>query len=500
MNTFMNNLQNATNYARTENGAMAHKTTRSAVYDMFALGGAYRKRSDEDCILLFKNALEEDVTLALKCLFYLRDCRGGQGERRFFRVCYHWLANEHPTWAKTNMHLISEYGRYDDILYIFIGTPLEKEALKGIKRQLALDIQCKTPSLLAKWLPSENASARETKRMGNIVREYLGMTHREYRKTLSVLRERINVLERLMSANRWDEIEFDKIPSKAGLIYKNAFARRDIITKKYETFAKSTETKVNASTLYPYDVIAKATDGYNQGWGGSSGYDTKHMSVTDRAMIEKYWENLPDYLEGKDCKIMCVVDTSGSMTGREASAPINVAIGLGMYCAERVNGPFKNHYISFSSRPQLIKIEGVDFVDKVRRIYDTNLCSSTDLVKTFKMLKEVALKAKPEDIPETIIVISDMQIDVGSTFRSNFNIATEMETMRKEWENVGLKMPKLVYWNVEARGAANFLDDGPNVTYVSGCSPIIFQQVISGVTGYELMLRKLENERYKAIK
>lgn len=494
MNTFMNGLQNASNYAVTENGALAHKTTRSAVYDMFALGGAYRKRNDEDCILLFKNALEENETLALKCLFYLRDCRGGQGERRFFRVCYKWLAQKHADVARRNFELISEYGRYDDVIYALIGTPLENDALEFIKNQLALDLECKTPSLLAKWLPSENASAVKTKKMGNIIREYLGMTHREYRKTLSILRERINLLERLMSANRWDEIEFDKIPSKAGLIYKNAFARRDIIAKKYEAFAKSEDTKVNASTLYPYDVVHKAVEG-TRGWG----YSFRNMSDTDRAMVEKYWENLPDYLEGKPCKMMCVVDTSGSMTGSEASAPINVAIGLGMYCAERIGGPFKNHYISFSSRPQLIKIEGVDFVDKVRRIYKTNLCENTDLVKTFRMLKEIALTAKPEDIPETIVVISDMQIDCGSRFYGS-NVATEMESMRREWEKAGLKMPKLVYWNVEARGAANFLDDGPNVTYVSGCSPVIFQQVISGVTGYELMLKKLESARYEAIR
>lgn len=494
MNTFMNGLQNASNYAVTENGALAHKTTRSAIYDMFALGGAYRKRNDEDCILLFKNALEENETLALKCLFYLRDCRGGQGERRFFRVCYKWLAQKHADVARRNFELISEYGRYDDVIYALIGTPLENDALEFIKNQLALDLECKTPSLLAKWLPSENASAVKTKKMGNIIREYLGMTHREYRKTLSILRERINLLERLMSANRWDEIEFDKIPSKAGLIYKNAFARRDIIAKKYEAFAKSEDTKVNASTLYPYDVVHKAVEG-TRGWG----YSFRDMSATDRAMVEKYWENLPDYLEGKPCKMMCVVDTSGSMTGSEASAPINVAIGLGMYCAERIGGPFKNHYISFSSRPQLIKIEGVDFVDKVRRIYKTNLCENTDLVKTFRMLKEIALTAKPEDIPETIVVISDMQIDCGSRFYGS-NVATEMESMRREWEKAGLKMPKLVYWNVEARGAANFLDDGPNVTYVSGCSPVIFQQVISGVTGYELMLKKLESARYEAIR
>ena len=136
MNTFMDALKNATNYTVTENGGLAHKTTRSAIYDMFAVGGAYRKRSDEDCILLFKNALEEDETLALKCLFYLRDCRGGQGERRFFRVCYKWLANKMPEIAKRNLNLLPEYGRYDD-LYCLVGTPLEKEMFELIKHEIA---------------------------------------------------------------------------------------------------------------------------------------------------------------------------------------------------------------------------------------------------------------------------------------------------------------------------------------------------------------------------
>ena len=78
MNTFMNGLIDATNVAMTENQALAHRTTKSAVLDMFSLCGAYRQRSDADCILAFKNAFDENQTLALKCLFYLRDCRGGK--------------------------------------------------------------------------------------------------------------------------------------------------------------------------------------------------------------------------------------------------------------------------------------------------------------------------------------------------------------------------------------------------------------------------------------
>ena len=509
MNTFMNSLQNTYNYKRTENGALAHKSTGSAVYDMFAMGAAYRSRSDADCILLFKNAFEEDETLALKCLFYIRDCRGGQGERRFFRVCMRWLAENHPERAAALAEYVPEYGRYDDWFKIYFGTPVEGQVIKMMKSQLSTDMFCKknAVSLLAKWMPSENASSKETIRMAKEIRIAFGISAKEYRQMLSKLRAKINVLERLMSANRWDEIEFDKIPSKAGLVYKNAFARRDIIAKKYERFAKDKTTKVNASTLYPYEVVAKATQHMGRGW--YSNYSCSlNIDEVDRAMINKYWENLPDYLNGKDCSMMCVVDTSGSMVRSDAAAPINVAISLGLYCAERIGGPFKNHYISFSVCPQLIKTEGVDFVDKVHRIYRTNLCENTNLEAVFDLLLATAKRhgVKESDIPKTIVVISDMEIDRGSGSSywsgrgwTKENASTEMETIRQRWAAAGLKMPKLVYWNVDARNST-ILDSGPNVTFVSGMSPVIFKQVLTGKTGYDLMIETICADRYAVIK
>lgn len=486
MNTFMNGMKEMNNFTHTANGALAHKSTNSAVYDMFAFGGAIRSKSTEDKILLFKNAYEENATLAIKCLFYLVDCRGGQGERDLFRVCFNWLAKNHKEAARRNLKFIPEYRRWDDVIYSCVGTPLEKDALSFIRKQLILDLQCKTPSLLAKWMPSENTSSEKTRVMANIVRKFMKMSHKEYRKTLSLLRQRINIVERLMSANQWDKIEFDKIPSKAGLIYKNAFARRDIIAKKYEAFATSKETKVNASTLYPYEVVQKVHNIY---------------TTTDRAMVEKYWENLPDYLNGKPCKMMCVVDTSGSMTWSGGNPkPIDVAISLGMYCAERVGGPFKNHYISFSRSPRLVKIEGIDFCDKVNRIYRTNLCENTNIAAVFDMMLEITLRptTKVEDMPDTLVIISDMQIDSMSYGWREDTTATEMERICQKWKRYGITPPRLVYWNVNATNPV-VLDKNPKATFVSGCSPVIFKQVLTGKTGYDLMIDTITAERYAQV-
>lgn len=498
MNTFMNGLQNATNYKLTENGELAHSSTLSGIMDLFALGGAYRKRSDDDCILLFKNAFKEDRLLALKTLFYLRDVRGGQGERRFFRVCFHWLAKNYPDIARKNLDNVSEFGRWDDLIYTTAGTYIWDSTMAIVKHQLALDVECKTPSLLAKWLPSENASSQTTKITANIIREYLGMTHKEYRKMLSILRDRINVLEKLMSSNQWDKIEFDKIPSKAGLIYRNAFARRDIIAKKYEAFVKDKNTKVNAQALYPYEIVGEAVKKMSGSW--YSDWHSDNITDTDRAMLDKYWENQKDVLNGAPLNMLCVVDTSGSMHGTDKMAPINVAIGLGMYCAERAGGPFHNHYISFSSRPQLINVEGVDFYDKVKRIYRTNLCEDTNLEAVFNLLYNTALHARPEDIPSQIVVISDMEINrmTCGNWCNEGRILTGMEAMRKKWAAAGLKLPKLVYWNVNARNST-FLDLGPDVSYVSGASVENFKAIITGKTGWELVMEVIDSERYKNV-
>lgn len=499
MNSLLNGMKQATNWTLTENGGITHKTTNSDLLDMFAMGAAMRNRPETDVILMFKKAFEENAELAMKMLFYIRDVRGGQGERRFFRTVMHWAANNHATResVRKNIQYFPEFGRWDD-LYCLVDTPLCKDALELIKTQLALDVQCKTPSLLAKWMKSENASSKETARLAHITREYLNMSHKQYRKTLSILRARINVLETLMSANRWDEIEFDKIPSKAGLIYKNAFARRDILKAKYEAFAKDETKKVNAATLYPYEVVEKAIALMRPFWYYN---DRIALDNVDRLMINKYWDNLTDYFNGATLDALCMIDTSGSMSG----TPINVATALGLYCAERNQGPWHNHYISFSSRPQLIETDGVDFCDKVLRIVRTNLCENTNIEAAFDMVLNTAIKTGAQ-LPEYMIVISDMEFDAatGNYWRrsngiNKANAESVMETIERKFNNAGYRMPKLIYWNVDARQNNIPMIGNHYVSYVSGFSPSIFKQILTGKTGWDLMMEAIDSERYACI-
>ena len=484
MNTLLNSLTDTFNYGLTENGAIKKITTKNAVLDLFAMGGAYRNRSDADCILLFKKAFEEDASLAMKTLFYLRDIRGGQGERRFFRVCFKWLAKNYPQVAKKNLVNCSEYGRWDDLIYSTIDTALWNDAMAIIKHQLALDVECKTPSLLAKWLPSENASSKDTKAVANTIRLYFGMTHKQYRKTLSVLRERINVVERLMSAGRWDKIEFDKIPSKAGLVYRNAFARRDIIAKKYETFAKDKNTTVNAGALYPVDIAHKA-------WYAND----LALDDPNRLMLQKYWDNLRDFYNGREENGLCVVDVSGSMSG----TPMEAAVSLGAYIAERGHGPFANHFITFSENPNLVKFEGVDIVDKFTRCRRADWGYNTNIEKVFDMLLYHIMhnNVKAEDIPTRLYVFSDMEFDRGLRVSSN-GIDTLLEAIAKKWKRYGYELPQVIFWNLSAR-TNNIPAIGGRFAYVSGFSPVMIEQILSGMDGWSICLQKILSDRYKAV-
>lgn len=502
MNKFLNGLTDATNYTLTTNGALTHKTTKSDLLDMFAVGGSYRRRSEDDVIFLFKKAYEENPAYALKCLFYLGDVRGGQGERRFFRVCMKWLAGHDVEAARRNLKHIPEYRRWDD-LYAFVGTPLENEAFAFMKNQLALDVQSKTPSLLAKWLKSENTSSKESRDLATKTRKAFGMNHKQYRKTLSILRERINVLERLMSAGKWDEIEFDKIPSRAGLIYKNAFAKHDIermregATQSYADFAKDTTTKVNAEVLNPVDIADKIFRRY-------------YLSETDRLMLDKYWANLKDYYNGKEENGIAIVDVSGSMRGQ----PMNAAVSMGAYIAERGKGPFKDHFITFSGDPHLVRFEGVDIFDKFHRAEMADWGQSTNIEATLNLLLNTAVRnnCSQEEIPTRLYIFSDMEFDdcvcVGDPFsgmwgrRDTITIGdantTFFEKAKKQWAYYGYKLPQIVFWNLNAR-QENIPAIGDGFSYVSGFSMTMVENILSGKDGLALMMDKLNSPRYEVI-
>ena len=484
--SYLNSLKYENNITTTENGALTYKSTFNGCLDFFALAGSMRNRSEIDIIQLFMSAYVEDKLTALKLLFYMRDIRNGQGERRLFRTIIKDLATFDSSTVLTNLENIAEFGRWDDLLCL-METPCELFMLDYIKKQFEKDLNSETPSLLGKWLPSENASSKETKKIATKIRKYLELSAKEYRKSLSALRRKINIVETLIVQRRYDEIEYDKLPSKAGLKYRQAFLSNDY--ERYSSFMSKDNkevTKVNAKTLYPYEIVHNVLEFIHD-------YNIK-LTKEEINVYDKYWNNLKDYFNGKQLNNICVVDTSGSMYGR----PMEVAFSLGLYTAERAGGPFKNHFITFSTSPQLVEIKGDNIYKKIRNISKADWGMNTNIKAVFDLLLKTALKhnCSQEEIPENIIIISDMEFDSCTTHN---NIDILFKIIKKEWDKNGYEMPHLIFWNVDAR-QNNIPVLGRKISYVSGFSPSIFEAVLSNKSGFELMMEVVNNPRYDCIK
>lgn len=469
-------LKEETNYTQTENGDISYNGTGSYALDFFALGGALRTRNDEDIISLFLKAFSEHEILALRILFYFRDIRNGQGERRTFRVIMKHMAESETELIRKYISLIPEFGRWDD-LYVFVDTPLEKDAFELLKTQFMKDKELDEPSLLAKWLKSENASSNETKKLATKTRLAFGLSPKQYRKDLSELRNKINVVEKRMSDNEWKAIEYSHVPSKASLIYREAFKRHD--PEGYQSYIDSVskgEKKINTGALYPHEIAGKAMRGeYNQ-------------------TIEELWKNLPNYVK-EDENAIVVADVSGSMNG----TPMDVSVSLAMYFAERNKGPFKNHFITFSQRPELIEITGRTLRNKFMAISRARWDMNTNIMAVYDLILKTAVRHELDqnDLPKRIYVISDMQFDqcVEGSNKSTYRVAKE------NFDNAGYTIPEIVFWNVDARHSqvpTTMKDVGTML--VSGFSPVLFKQIVTGKSAYELMLNIVNNDRYKVIR
>lgn len=353
--------------------------------------------------------------------------------------------------------------------------------------------------LIFKWLKSENTSSKESCRLGTLTRKKLGLSAKQYRKILSWGRKKTKVLERIMSDNDWDSIDFSKIPSRAGLIYRNAFARRDLIKAKYEAYAKDTTAKMNVATLYPHEIAHQAFEANYQPY-----------ESTNRLMLQKAWDNLPNYYGDNIENGIAVVDVSGSMRG----TPMEAAVSLGAYIADKAYGPFANHFITFSGNPALVKFEGVDITDKLCRCVRADWGMNTNVEAVFDMLLNTAMKqnVKPEDMPTRVYIFSDMEFDRcvtsgpidincwtgGGRLVGSNGINTLFESMKAKWARYGYKMPSCVFWNLNAR-SQNIPAIGEGFSYVSGFSPTMISCILSGKDGLDLILEKLDSERYSMI-
>lgn len=475
------------NKTLTENLAVARKTTNSKVLDLFSQIGGFRvgQASPEVIVKQVMSAFAEDRELTLKTLFYSRDIRGGQGEREVFRIAIRTLALFRPDTVRELVQHIPTYGRWDD-LYCLLGTDVENEVWATIRKQWKADTNSETAttSLMAKWLASVTTSSPVTRAQGRATAKALDLTERNYRKTLSALRSKIGIIEQKMSANDWEGIVYEHVPSQANMLYKTAFYKHEPTRRQaYLDALTKGETKVNASTQFPYELIHKLVRG----------------SENDNALVEAMWKAQPDYFNGVKENSLVVADVSGSMSG----LPLEVCLSLAIYTAERNTGPWHNKFITFSERPTMQSLVGTTLAARVANLNQAHWDMNTDIQKVFEVIlvTAVANKVAPTEMVKRLYIVSDMEFD-QCTGR-NKKDRTLFAWLQKKYKDAGYKMPELVFWNVSARNTQFPMSmDDRGFLNVSGCSPSIFKSVVGRkfLSAYDLMLEVLESERYEVIK
>lgn len=468
-----------TNDSLTENGMVTNSTSLNACVDMFSRIGSMRTENFNSVVNVFVKALEEDALTAMKLLFWARDVRGGAGERKSPRNIFIYLSENRPALLKKNLHLIPEYGRWDD-LFCLIGTPVESEVLDLISKGLS-----EKNGLLAKWLARPNTKNSAKKLQAKAIMKKLKLAPKEYRKLLSTLS---NTVEQLMCANKWEDINYGHVPSKAMSDYSKTFGKHDYagFTAYLESVQKG-EAKINAGAVYPYDILKSLMQ------GNSKSADTQ-------------WNALPNFLEGNNEVMIPVVDVSGSMFFDSAriSGDLfagHVALSLGLYISERNAGLFKDATITFNSNPKLEVLKG-SLSDRYRQLNGQSWGGSTNLQGVYELLLNAAVKnsVPQNEMPTMIIILSDMEFNQGT---SGLIDKTAQNMVEKLYSDAGYEVPKIVYWNLAGRNDKNkpVQFDKSGAAMVSGFSPALLKSLLSGknITPYDIMMDVIGSERYASV-
>ena len=474
MSTFANAVANQE--ARTTNGMKARKSTANACVDLFFKIGASRgKNITKD----FVAAYVENREVALRIAQWVRDVRGGAGERQIFRDILTYLDKHQPQDAELLLQKVPEIGRWDDIFVVETTKPFAFKMLGDALRE--------KNGLAAKWTPRQGKVAAE-------IRKFFGMSPKFYRKSLV---EMTKTVEQQMCAKDWDNIEFSHVPSLAHARYKKAFGRN---TQEYAKYVqelmkdpkdRTKNVKINAGAVYPYDVIK----------GLSSQYYRAEYSKTQIDAIQAQWDAMENFIG--DANVLSLVDVSGSMSvpaggpmSKSATSCLDVAVSLGLYCADKNKGKFKDTFLTFSHNPQLVTLKG-NIVQKIQQMNKSDWGMNTNLVKAMQKILTVAINGNvpQEEMPEMLLIMSDMQFDQCARFDDS-----AMQMIERKFADAGYEVPKIVFWNLNAHDNVPVKYDKRGVALISGFSPAIMVSVLGGdteqFTPSAIMLKTVMKDRY----
>lgn len=465
----------------TENMMPTHSTSGNYLVDLFFKMGGCRDLGVNELIPWLIKSMGEDELLTLKAIFYNRNIRGGQGERRSFRIFWRWICENNPEYALKNIENVPYFGRWDDLL-AGLMTPVEKQTMDFILYSLK-----NKDGLCAKWMPREN------KKYGTIAKylmKYWKMTPVQYRKLLS---GNTQVVENLMCEGKWSLINYNQVPSIAVFKYRRAFLRHD--EERYVEWVtdlskKDSTSKVHADAIFPHTILQPILRHINFGWGMGS----KKLDPTELKFLNAQWESLPNYVPGGE-QILPICDVSGSMGG----LPIEVCVSLGIYLSERNRGPFKDGFITFSQHPKLQILKGKNLQQKALELTKAQWDMNTNIEAVFNLILNSAVgnNLPQNELPKTLLILSDMQFDRCIKGGNQ----TAMEMIRNKYKEANYEVPQIIFWNLRTSQGVPVKFDDAGTALVSGFSPSIMQNILGGeLNPLKIVLKTLNNEVYDRVK
>ena len=420
-------------YTSTTNGALQHESSGNKCLDLFSVIGNLRDCSRTDVLERFEEAFNENMELATQVAFWARAARVGAGERKTFFTILDEIRKTSPEFIGDNAKTLAELGYWKDLVrYLDI---------QGVVSTFAQAIRDKD-RLACKWAPRKCPQLRDE----------LGFTNKEYRKWVG---EHSETVEDKMSSKLFSSVNYSSVPGGAMRKYKEAFMKRDLA--RFDEWKNDKTMTASVSATYPHQII--------------------EVAKGDDALADKMWNSLEDFVtEGEN--ILPMIDTSGSMFG----GPLEIAISLGMYLAEKNKSEFQDTFLTFSESPEFVRLEGGTVAERMRNIEHANWGMNTDFTKAYDLILQSAVtyNVDKSSMPTMLLVLSDMQFDESQDGWNNNGVPkVHFDDIKDKFNKSGYEKPKLVFWNLNSYSGNQSTMNEDGVCMVSGFSPSIMKAILS---------------------
>jgi hypothetical protein len=515
------------NLAPGENGSLEYKTTSNGLVDLFFK--LVRNFPEDEMKQMIQAILSgpldgNNIADLFVLLFQTRDARGGKGEKKLFYVFFIELFKKFPRTINSLLGEIRTYGYFKDFMNLeeFIQSIQDNDSIEfnklygeynyllGLMIQIYADQLRKDEislnsaptgevpelSLAAKFAPREGKKFNKFyKKLVKILFPDSKSANKDYRELVVKLTKALEIPEVLMCANRWDEINFSRVPSLCLNRHRKAFLNEILNgtdlrhpddekrnTCRTNLLKASAKGKVCGKVLQPHELTKQLR---------TSNPSQEEIQVYDaqwKKIIEGVRETMSAFI-GNEMKsgainlgkLVPLVDVSSSMSG----TPMEVAIALGIMVSELADPAFRDRFITFHETPSWVNLSDCKTIyDKVLKTSKAPWGTSTNFQAAFELILRVCVenRLQPEDIPD-LIVFSDMQFN-----EADRKGVTMHQYMTQRFSEEGMKvsgkpwsLPKIIYWNL--RGNTRGLPveaNTPNVQMLSGFSPSLLKLLLDG--------------------